>query len=44
MLSDSAKAFVEVESRKIDEQASSSGTQEKYISMLTQLEEKYDIA
>lgn len=44
MLSDSAKAFVEEESRKIDKEASSSGTQEKYINMLSQLEEKYDIA
>lgn len=44
MLSDSAKAFIEEESRKIDEQAISSGLQEKYVNMLIELEEKYDVA
>ncbi len=41
MLSDESKAFIEEESRKIDEEATLSGTQEKYENLLSLLEKKY---
>ncbi len=41
MLSDEIKAYVDEESRKIDLEARSQGTQEKYENMLSELEEKY---
>jgi len=41
MLNDSSKAFIEEECKKIEEEATSSGIQEKYINLVTELENKY---
>lgn len=40
-LSEESKAFVEEESRKVDEQAIENGLQERYINLLSDLEVKY---
>lgn len=41
MLPDESKNYIEQESKKIDEQATEEGTQEKYLNMLSELENKY---
>lgn len=41
MLNDTSKAFIEEECMKIEEQATSSGIQEKYINLVAELENKY---
>lgn len=41
MLSDHSKSFIDEESRKIEELASESGLQNKYISLIEELENKY---
>lgn len=41
MLTDQSKEFIEKESKKIDEQATEDGTQEKYLNLLNELENKY---
>ncbi len=42
MLSDELKAYIDEESRKVDVEATSRGTQDKYESMLSELEKKYN--
>ena len=42
MLNDTSKAFIEEECMKIEEQATSAGIQEKYISLVAELENKYN--
>lgn len=41
MLNDSSKAFIEEESKKIEDEATKNGIQEKYLSIVKELEEKY---
>lgn len=41
MLKDESKKFIDEESKKVDDIATESGLQDKYISLLTELENKY---
>lgn len=41
MLDDESKAFVDEESNKVEVEATESGLQDKYINLVTELEEKY---
>ena len=41
MLKDSSKSYIEVECKKIEDEASESGLQDKYLALLEELERKY---